>query len=157
MQGKIYSTVNIVAIKDFNTPGKKVPWNCVCYRLNILPTTLFLLTLSRLPGKKDLIRVCRLPVWRWCRRRGRGTTTHSLTLLGLVLQDSFSPLLCAGEYRGKGWSDEPPLTGTMKHDSTISDTQLGVAGDRSRSFQGNKNWRNYLLLNPKQNKAKLLG
>ena len=84
---------------------------------------------------------------------GRGTTTHSLTLLGLVLQDSFSPLLCAGEYRGKGWSDEPPLTGTMKHDSTISDTQLGVAGDRSRSFQGNKNWRNYLLLNPKQNKA----
>ena len=68
---------------------------------------------------------------------GRGTTTHSLTLLGLVLQDSFSPLLSQGEYRDKGWSGEPPVTGTMKHNS-ILDTQSGVTGVRILFFPLNK-------------------
>ena len=118
MQGKICSMVNMMTIKDFNTPGKKVPWNCVCYRLNILPTTLLLLNLSHLPDKKGLIRVG-YQVGGGAGGGGRGTTNHSLTLLGLVLQDSFSPLLFAVEYRGKGWSGdcEPPVTGTIKHNS----------------------------------------
>ena len=36
---------------------KKVPGNYVCFRLNVLPTTLLLLALSWFPDKEGLVRI----------------------------------------------------------------------------------------------------
>ena len=70
-----------------------------------------------------------------------GIITHSLALLGLMLQDNFS-LPCSLQVNVEVNVGD---TGTMQYNS-ISDTQLGVEGVKIRSFQGYKELRNFPFL-----------
>ena len=67
-----------------------------------------------------------------------GLITHSLNLLGLVLQDNFS-LPCSLQVNVDLNVGD---TGTMQYNS-ISDTHLGVEGVKIRSIQRNKKMRNH--------------
>ena len=64
---------------------------------------------------------------------GMGIITHSVALLGLVLQDNFS-LPCSLQVNVEVIVGD---TGTMQYNS-ISDTHLGVEGVKIRSIQRNK-------------------
>ena len=70
-------------------------------------------------------------------KEGMGIITHSVALLGLVLQDNFS-LPCSLQVNVEV---NVGHTGTMQYNS-ISDTHLGVEGVKIRSFQRNKKMRN---------------
>ena len=72
---------------------------------------------------------------------GMGLITHSLTLLGLVLQDNFS-LPCSLQVNVEV---NVGHTGTMQYNS-ISDTHLGVERVKIRSCQVYKKVRNYPYL-----------
>ena len=115
------------------------------FRLNLLQTTLLLLSLSRLPDKGGLIRIGYQVVGG--EGGGGEGQYHPLTQPSwpYAAGEILSPLLSEGESRGKGWSGKLPDTVTMQR-YLISDIHLDVAGVKIRSFQAYKKFRIYLFI-----------